>query len=207
LTDPADIPFADHGRAMLQRLAELGMVMAEKLAAEPEVTPETAMQFSRVAKAVRQTIALEHRLSQEAARAAAPDPISEGIDRIRVKRGRLFDGFKRKAGLAQFVAAAYEETYEKNSWERQELDGRLDAFSEPTLEDDLFLDRPAGEIIIEIMEGLGLVPHETEGFDYQAWKTAVMDRYAEFDADPAAGAPAWPVRAVPGATHQRPPDG
>jgi hypothetical protein len=74
--------FADRRQAMLQRLAELGMMLAERLATEAEPTETTALQFARLAKAVRQTLALEAELAgaleiKAAAQRAAPVPVWE----------------------------------------------------------------------------------------------------------------------------------
>ena len=59
MSDAAADTFTHRRQAMLQRLAELGMMLAERLATEAEPTETTALQFARVAKAVRQTLALE----------------------------------------------------------------------------------------------------------------------------------------------------
>jgi hypothetical protein len=74
--------FADRRQAMLQRLAELGMMLAERLASEAEPTETTALQFARLAKAVRQTLALEAELAgaleiKIAAQRSAPVPVWE----------------------------------------------------------------------------------------------------------------------------------
>jgi hypothetical protein len=75
---PAD-PAADraerHGR-VLQELTELGMnlaraVSAEATVADPAKANELALAFSRIARAVRQTLALEAKLAEERQAAAA----------------------------------------------------------------------------------------------------------------------------------------
>jgi hypothetical protein len=63
MSDAAVDSFSDRRQAMLQRLAELGMMLAEQLATIAEPTDTTALQFARVAKAVRQTLALEAQLA------------------------------------------------------------------------------------------------------------------------------------------------
>ena len=66
--DAASDPFLERNArqlAMLQRLAEIGMSMAESLS-DREGEPEAvALAFSRIARAVRQTLALEAKLDEE----------------------------------------------------------------------------------------------------------------------------------------------
>src|SRR4051794_35713395 len=63
MLDSASDSFSDRRQAMLQRLAELGMQIAERLAENPEPTETTALQFARIAKTVRLTLALEAQLA------------------------------------------------------------------------------------------------------------------------------------------------
>ncbi|HET9159233.1 MAG TPA: hypothetical protein VFN88_01350 [Caulobacteraceae bacterium] len=175
--------------ATLERLTEIGMAMAEALKDEVDAqtvgpTADQALRFSRIARAVRQSVGLEHRLAKDGERAGAADPIGERIARtVEIGRRRL-DGFKRKVQLAEMVAHVVDETTDEDGEDREYAYERLDAFVEPTEHDDLFLDRPAGEIIIEICEGLEIVPPDSPDFDRAAWQAAVLERYACLDPRP-----------------------
>ena len=112
---------------------------------------------------------------------------------------RTVQGFKRKVDIASRVGAVIEQDLYEDSDELRDLHEALDAFAEPTEMDALYLDRPAGDIVVEIMHLLGLVPTQLEDFDVAAWERAVRERYAVLDPPE--------LRAAAPRSEPRPPDG
>lgn len=167
-TSTAD-PSADraerHLRA-LQELAEIGMDLARLLrreaVARAEACPETwdsasgepagldlGLKFSRIARAVRQTLALEARLAEY------------GLERTRrleserrAERSRL--GAARKAAVRRVVEHTIDADANHNDVEGllDELDERLD----DGRDDADYADRPVGELVACICRDLGVTP-------------------------------------------------
>jgi hypothetical protein len=162
--------------AMLQELAEIGMQMAravrdEALApAEPadEDAPRPASRFgngdlglvySRIARAVRQTLALQMR-------------VAEDIEKVRVQgEQRRVAAIRqameeRQTEIRDYVAEAIEaEAVELKKPEREierlldDLDERLEAGDY----DDALDDAPIGELVARICADLGVIP------DWDLW--------------------------------------
>ena len=141
---------------VLEELAEIGMQLAravrdEALEAPTERAAELALTFSRVARAVRQTVALEARLARDAETQA-----QDAADRReRRAAGERFDLIRRrKAQVRDVVERAIETDPADNDRERL-----LDDLYE-RLEDDLydadFAEQPVGELIARICKDLGV---------------------------------------------------
>jgi hypothetical protein len=176
----------------LQELAEIGMSLARSLPAQaealsatddPAVIAQLALTFSRVARAVRQTHALEARLRRDlkdgahAARAA---------EQARAEAARAGALAARKAGLRRAgrqAVADHQPAYEQGG-----LKDRLDERIEDLCDHEALLDRPFSVVLGEICEALGLTPDWTV-WRFEPWALAeVRDRppgseYARFHDD------------------------
>ena len=140
---------------MLRELGELGMGLARSLAAraeEPGIADQTAIDlrlaFSRVARAVRQTMVLEARLAQDGVKARA----ERDARRVAEARER---GVRRKRRVELTIERAIEA--EAGGETAENLLGDL----YERLEDyDLaeFATRPVGELIVRICKQIGVTP-------------------------------------------------
>jgi hypothetical protein len=133
---------------MLQELAEIGMVMARNLrdqaAADPQV--DLALTFARIARAVRQTLALHAKLDADAK-----------ADLLRAARARVAS---RKVQVQHLVEAAIDA-------ETEDADGALlgRLYERLADADDCdFTDKSVPEIVAAICRDLG-VP-----FDPDVWQ-------------------------------------
>jgi hypothetical protein len=163
--------------AMLQELAEIGMQIARAVRAEALARVEAAAEdapvrpspfgrgdlgliFSRIAKAVRQTLALETR-------------IAEGIETARVERARAHvervrSAFQeRQDEVRDYVAEAIEaEAAEKGTPER-EIERLLDDLDERLEDgdyDEVLPNLPIGDLVERICADLGVTP------DWSLWE-------------------------------------
>jgi len=153
---------------MLRELAEIGMRLARRVARQAEEADagDAGLVFSRIARAVRQTLALEARLEgelavltrkaaverEQAAERAARAPVRE---RVRIVR--------------RAVARAIEADADEDDVEQlfDDLGERL-----CDREDDAdFLDRPVGELVALICKDLG-VAADPSLWEDEAWARA-----------------------------------
>jgi hypothetical protein len=141
-----------HG-ALLGRLADLGMSLAEDLharalaAKDEKSANDLALAFHRISRSLRQTLALEARLERErklALREAAQREASETLDRVQKKRSVL-----RKA-VAPLAWAEHEGDEAEDLLEDMEF-----WVYEASGEDD-FLDTPVEVLISRLREAFGL---------------------------------------------------
>ena len=167
--------------ATLQELAEIGMQIARAVrdaalaraeAADDAPKPppsrfgggDLGLVYARVARAVRQTLALETRLA-------------EGLETAKVERRRAHvaavraEYEERQHEVRDYVAEAIEaEAVEKHTPEREierlldDLDERLDAGDY----DDALADAPIGELVARICADLGVIP-DWSLWDEHAW--------------------------------------
>ena len=165
--------------AMLQELAEIGMQMARAVrdealaeAVEPD-TPRPPSRFgranlglvySRIARAVRQTLALETRLAEEIEQARG-ERAQRRLDDLR------WTAHERECEIRDYVAEAIEaEAVEKKSSEREverlldDLDERIEAGDY----DDTLVSAPIGELVARICEDLGVIP-DWDLWDQHEW--------------------------------------
>ena len=189
--DEDDDAWAQLQFRQLQRLAAIGLKIADALeaqvevaAADPEAVRQLAVTHDRVTRSVRRTHALEARLRRD---------LKAGADARRVERkaeaqaSRAEALAERKAGLrrcARQAIADHEPAFEQGGlWDR--LDERLEDLCD---NEDLLLDRPFSTLLIEICEALGLVADFTV-WRHEPWAIAeVRDRppgseYARFHDD------------------------
>jgi hypothetical protein len=161
LAPDAALADANSGRAqrrlrILQELAEIGMELARAVQAkalapgvEAAVSLDLVLSFTRIARAVRQTIALEARLERDGRTA-----VSEGAQcRAREDRERRHD-HKTKVGRLVERAIDADASGEEADNLYADLHERLEDA------DDLagFADRPVSEIVAHICRELGVAP-------------------------------------------------
>jgi hypothetical protein len=190
---------------MLEELAEIGMTLAravqqqvlDQAAAEPAEAAEQpgagnlALVFSRISRAVRQTIALEAKLAEEGrtrdeqtAAEQARRAVVDGRERKQRRRAQA----KRFIEQAVDIEAADHDAAEELLWE---LDERLD-----DVEAD-FADRPIGEIVARICRDMGLAPE---------WSLWAKEEWAvEEIATRPPGSPFTGLRSVMAAEREPPP--
>jgi hypothetical protein len=170
--------------AMLHELAEIGMQIARAVRDEALARAELAdadaprppsrfgggdlgLVYGRIAKAVRQTLALETRLA-------------DGVEQARVERRRAHvaavraEYDERQQEIRDYVAEAIEaEAVERQTPEREierlldDLDERLDAGDY----DDALADAPIGDLVERICADLGVIP-DWSLWDDHAWAIA-----------------------------------
>jgi hypothetical protein len=141
--------------AALSRLTEIGMALAEEAgrrgldASEPAGGPDPCLMFSRAARAVRLTIALQSRLLAELAALDRDERLAEiGRETARGNRVRRLVERALDAGCDDADEA---ERLQAHAWERL-----VDELDDPD-----FADRPIAEIVALICADLGLSPAET----------------------------------------------
>jgi hypothetical protein len=164
---------------VLGELTRIGMALARDVgreAAEPQGGPDAppvdfAMQFSRISRAVRQTVALEAKFDAE--RQARRDKAAADLaveTRLR--------GIRRKARVSDLVEWVLESESDSERL-TENLNERLE-----DLDDCDFADRPLGEIVASICRDLGVTVDWTLWED-QPWAAEALGAGG---ADP----PAWP---------------
>jgi len=138
----------------LQELAELGMTLARAVATRAAETgdPNVALAFTRIARAVRQTLALEARLAddRETVRAGHAQRLAQETAARGRRRKKLVEGAVERA----IDAECHGETAEDL---KDELSERL----EDRYDDTDFADRPVSELIARICKDLGVTPDPT----------------------------------------------
>jgi hypothetical protein len=142
--------------AMLHELAQIGMRLArgvEREAEAPDVSAgDLVLKFARVARAVRQTLALETRIEGELATRAREDAAAGAVRLERETRARL-------AGRKTAIRCAVEQAIEAEA-DHHELEGLFDHLEERLQDraDTDFLDRPVGELVARICRDIGVTP-------------------------------------------------
>jgi hypothetical protein len=202
MPDPATDRTERH-LCLLQELAELGMTMARAVVAQvvDAETPATdpGLAFSRIARAVRQTVALEARLAEDRQlrreKAAARD----------VEAGRL-RAVRRKHEVRRCVEQAIEADASEN--DAEDLLGDLDERLDDGVYDFDFAERPVGELIARICRDLGVTP------DWSLWededwalKAATSDPSASRDVFSSSVGGGGPRYAMEGEPSRRDPSG
>ena len=174
---------------MLQELAELGMDLARTVRARAveqgpslEAGPDLGLMFSRIARAVRQTLALEAKLYQDR---------QARHDKARAERAveTRLRGIRRKAKAVEIVERVVER--------EPDAERLLDALDERLEDEDDtdFADRPLGELVARICRDLGVAP------DWDLWADEdwAIEARGEPPAPPDAARPpaAWPAHPPP----------
>lgn len=147
----------DRHATILAELAEIGMVIARDLRAEVETaeTPEAKARavaaFPRVARAVRQTLALEARFRRDAARDAVEE--HERVNREMVSHIR-----RRKAQVRMWMQRAIcEETPDDIETAEVRLHDLYERLDDQVLDEDFAL-APFQQVIAYLHRELGLAP-------------------------------------------------
>lgn len=192
---PTDQTRARQRLAMLRELAEIGMRLArdvERQAEEPQASRmELGLVFVRIARAVRQTLALEARMQEALAtdvRKAevrrAEDVRAAVVQRAKVLRRTVTQAIEADADDADIDHLAYE--LEERLADRQD--------------DTDFLDRPVSELIARICKTLGVTP-DWSLWEDEAWTKEEAVAQA---APPAAIPPDPPPEPVMAGTYWQP---
>jgi len=154
--------------ARLDILVDIGLGLTRRLQREvAEAEPGTvelgsvALAFSRLAKAVRQTIALQARLEAPAQKAAEPRAFCDGPLTPTVTTPTSTSAAPRAPAprntVAWAVGLAIDEAVGGDDEEFERLDDALGDELD-ALDDDVFERRPIGAIVVEICEALGVEP-------------------------------------------------
>jgi hypothetical protein len=171
---------------MLEDLAEIGMDLArtvqrqahEQAAADLDAAA-LGLVFSRIARAVRQTVALEARLAEDRQAKTAAQVARQSHARATRRR--------------RDVRAVVEQTIEADAAESDLEDLLLDLEERLVDYDDTdFADRPVGELVARICRDLGVTPDWSlwEDEDWAIEEAAARPRgspYATRDPDPGSG--------------------
>ena len=150
MTDPAPTS-AQLRHAMLHELAEIGMELARDLRDQQKIEPrpDAGLVYARIARAVRQTLALQARLEAEAK--------VETVRAVRANAGG------KKAQVSHIVTNIIEDDDEDSDAETVERLTRL--YEHLADKDDCdFADKSVPEIVAQVCHDLG-VP-----FDPQRWQ-------------------------------------
>jgi hypothetical protein len=147
---------AQHRFEVLRELVDIGMELARDVRREAlaPVAPEAAkvdysLRFGRIARAVRQTLALQERFDAEhRERRAKVEKSSAGEARVR--------GLMRKIKVGEIVERVLDETDAEHLTDA--LNERLE-----DAEDTAFADRPLGELVAGVCRDLGVT------IDWSVW--------------------------------------
>lgn len=219
---PAPTPAADDvpERAarllgVLAELTEIGMDLARELRREAveaggEAGPDVALRFSRVARAVRQSVALEARLAEELAAAAQAAKAEAQRQAAHDHAAQTRAGFERKLqGAYLFDRGLRDMRHDIDTGAVQVRPDELKAVREDMfdwlfddVDDAAFATLPVGDVIVRICRDLGLAPEHAEWSD-AAWEAAVRANYAHLSPAPEAGGDAPAATAsLPGPTRR-----
>ena len=200
--DPAAARTERHLR-LLQELAEIGMDLAREVgrraldqATEGPSAADLALTFSRIARAVRQTVALEARLAEDRRKDHAERATLGVSDRWRSAR--------RKRQVRQIVGEIIE-TETATDFEADRLFEERDERLEDGDEEADFADRPIGELVARICRDLDITPDWSlfEDADWAIEEARARPPGSPFAAagsgpDEAAPDPPWPTHHPPG---------
>jgi len=148
---------AQHRFEVLRELVDMGMELAREVRrqalepAEPQAPPiDYSLRFGRIARAVRQTLALEEKFETE--RRERP----EKVEKVRVVDARV-RGLMRKIKVGEIVERVLESETD-SEFLTEILSERLE-----DAEDADFADRPLGELVAGICRDLGVT------IDWSVW--------------------------------------
>ena len=160
----ADARIERHLRGLAE-LGEIGMELArlvrrqavEQAAANPDgaVDENIGLVFTRIARAVRQTFALEARLAEDRRKAEA-ETAARRVAETRLRVGR------RKAKVSAIVERVLDA--EGDHGDAENLFYDLGERLETDYDDADFADRPIGELVARICRDLGVIP------DWSLWQ-------------------------------------
>jgi len=150
--------------AVLEELTDIGMEIARALRDRVadqagEAAPDPGLAFSRIARAVRQTVALEARLDQERQAAHGLAQAHAAEAQAKVAREAAYErlrGAIRKNDVRCAVEQAIDDQADGGDVERLVTDLRERLDDESEYDDLEFNDRPIGEMVASICRDLGL---------------------------------------------------
>jgi hypothetical protein len=163
---------ARQGRA-LQQLAEIGMAMARGLqermaaAAGADEACELALAFTRVAKSVRLTIALEARLADDqqlraetlAARASQARTAAVADREARVEANTI-----RVSDAVEMAIVAHTAEFDDGGYASEKLSERLSEHLKDRRETESFADIPVSVAVAQVCKALGV------SIDWDLWR-------------------------------------
>jgi hypothetical protein len=153
---------------VLQELAEIGMDLARlvrqrAMQADPATDrSDPGLSFARIARAVRQTVALEARLDEDAQTRDKRIAAGRAVHEARLAESVRRAGSSRKLKAAMAVERAVEGLGDTDE-DGEPLHPELYEWLADSRDDERFADRPVGEIVMEICRDLGLTP------DWSLW--------------------------------------
>ena len=207
--DPREMR-AERRLAMLGLLTDIGMQLARDLSrrvgeamqdGEPLDGGAVALEFSRLSRAVRQTIGLEARLDQDR------EALARMFEAERAARDQA--RAERIEGRRAAVQDAVEDAITKAGGGNRKTDALFDALEarmEDPREDDDFADLPMSELVGRICAALGVTVDwdlwKNTDWAAEEWRAALPDSpyapmTAEAGAEPGAPSKAAPASAPP----------
>ncbi|HZZ32023.1 MAG TPA: hypothetical protein VFE10_08510 [Phenylobacterium sp.] len=188
---------------MLAELAEIGMDLAREVrrqaldqAAEAPPSADQALSFSRIARAVRPTVALEARLAEDRLQGPSGRPILSVAERWRSARRKR----QVRAIVGQVIEAEADNDYQHDRL----LEDRNERLEDGDEEAD-FADRPIGELVARICRDLDATPDGSlfEDADWAIEEARTRPPGSPFaaagsSADEAPPDPPWPTHDPPG---------
>ena len=188
----ASVERGERQRAMLARLAELGMALAERIVEQTtgEGAAEAGAAFAKVAQAVRRTLALETHLAEGLGGKRADLATQRAERRAKARSDHACD--KTAAVIEAVSDAARERHGDTEAAERliEEAEDLLDLGDEYRE----YLQRPVGETIVRLCATLALDPE---------W--VIRSGAGWLVKTPPIGSGAWPTPPRPWARLRRPP--
>ena len=191
---------------MLAELAEIGMDLAREVrrqaldqSAEAPPAAELALTFSRIARAVRQTVALEAKLAEPAQPGHAERAPLSVSDRWRSAR--------RKRQVGEIVGEIIE-SEAASEFDADDLTSDLRERLADGDEEADFADRPIGELVARICADLGVTP-DWSLFEDEDWAIAAKSASTPGEAERGEGrergdAGFAPISPGPAMTHPPP---
>jgi hypothetical protein len=191
--DPAVARTERHLR-MLAELGEIGMDLAREVrrqaldrTGEAPPAADLALTFSRIARAVRQTVALEAKLAE------GPS------ERARLSVADRWRSARRKRQVKEIVAAVIDD--EAGEYDVDGLHEQLQERLDDGDEEADFADRPIGELVARICRDLGVTP-DWSLFEDEDW--AIEEAGARPPGSPFADSPDEPQPDPPRPSHDPP---
>lgn len=164
---------AERRLALLEELAEIGMALARDVKAEAaraadagEGAGDLGLRFARIARAVRQTLALEAHLEAGLADELARAQARETARALAARDAQAGLGQARRRRACEVVEDLFRS--EASPAERPRLERELWDWLEAAPEAEAFAELPVGEIVLAICRDLGLSPDWSRWPD-EAW--------------------------------------
>lgn len=165
---PPSLDRAERRLVMLDRLAEIGMALAEGVRrqaqdaeAAGEAPADLSLKFARIARAVRQTLALQARFEAEVVQAAREVQAREQRQAAQAAEARRRQGHQRRMEAGEIVERLFETEYA--DYDLEAFEGEVAEWLEDDRGDEAFAQAPIGELVFAICQDLKL------DFDWAKW--------------------------------------